>query len=192
MIEIREETADCIDDYASMPMVYTVRSRLRVNLAESGLGGVTLTEEPVVPPWDKDYDHDYGEADSPRGWRRLSTIDGWGFWGAFDGSDRVGGAVLARGTPELCMLKHRDDVAALWDIRVRPEYQRQGVGRALFEAMADGARRRGCRLLVIETQNVNVPACKFYVAQGCTLGAFDRHAYADLPEETQLIWTLTL
>ncbi len=192
MIEIREETADCIDDYATVPMVYTARSRLRVSLSEAGLGGVTLTEEPVVPPLEKDYDRDYGEADGPRGWKRLSTIDGWGFWSAFDGSDRVGGAVLARGTPELCMLKHRDDLAALWDIRVRPEYQRQGIGKALFEAMLTGARRRGCTLLVIKTQDNNVPACRFYAAQGCTLGALDRYAYADHPDETQLIWTLPL
>ena len=62
MIEIREETADCIDDYATVPMTYLVSSRLRVSLSESGLAGATLTEEPVVPPWEKDYDHDYGDA----------------------------------------------------------------------------------------------------------------------------------
>ena len=66
------------------------------------------------------------------------------------------------------------------------------AGRALFEAATRGARQRGCRLLLIETQNVNVPACRFYAAQGCTLGAIDRFAYADLPDETQLIWTLPL
>ena len=192
MIEIREETAECIDDYAAVPMGFTVRSRLQVSLSQFGLGGVTLTEEPVVPPAEKDYDRDYGDADSPRGWRRFSTIDGWGFWSAFDGPDRIGGAALAWRTPELCMLKGRDDVAALWDIRVRPAYQRQGTGRALFEAMTRGARQRGCTLLVIETQNINVPACKFYAAQGCTLGAIDRYAYADHLDETQLIWTLPL
>ena len=36
MIEVREETADCIDEYASVPMTYTVRSRFRVELAGSG------------------------------------------------------------------------------------------------------------------------------------------------------------
>ena len=192
MIEIREEMADCIDAYASVPMAYTVRSRFRVGLSESGLGGVTLTEEVVVPPWEKDYDRDYGDAENPRGWRRWSTIDGWGFWGAFDGPDRIGGAALAWRTPELCLLRGRDDIAALWDMRVRPGYRRQGIGSALFEAVISGARRRRCTLLLIETQNVNVPACRFYAAQGCTLGAIDRYAYADLPEETQLIWTLAL
>ena len=192
MIEIREETADCIDDYARVPMVYTVRSRLRIAVSESGLGGVTLTEEPVVPPWEKDYDRDYGDAENPLGWRRWSTIDEWGFWSAFDGPDRIGGAALAWRTPELCMLKGRDDVAALWDMRVAPGYRRQGTGSALFEAVTSGARERGCTLLLIETQNINVPACRFYAAQGCTLGAIDRYAYADLPDETQLIWTLPL
>ena len=55
------------------------------------------------------------------------------------------------------------------------------------------ARRRGCRLLKIETQNVNVAACCFYAAQGCTLGGVNRFAYlgaygAAHPDEVQLIW----
>jgi len=40
----------------------------------------------------------------------------------------------------------------------------------------------------VETQNVNVPACRFYVSQGCYLGAIRRFAYAELPDEVQLLW----
>ncbi len=43
-------------------------------------------------------------------------------------------------------------------------------------------------MLKIETQNVNVRACRFYAAMGCTLVAFDERAYRNHPQEAQLIW----
>ena len=54
---------------------------------------------------------------------------------------------------------------------------RRGLGRA-----------RGFRWLKIETQNVNVPACRFYQKMGCTLGAIDRFAYPSQPAEARLLW----
>jgi hypothetical protein len=44
------------------------------------------------------------------------------------------------------------------------------------------------RRMRAETQDVNVPACRFYAGAGYVLGAVDRFAYAGLPEEVQLIW----
>ena len=76
----------------------------------------------------------------------------------------------------------------LWDIRVARSAQRSGVATALFRAAESWAAKRGARWLKVETQNINVPACHFYAAQGCTLGSIDRFAYADLPEEAQLLW----
>jgi GNAT superfamily N-acetyltransferase len=60
----------------------------------------------------------------------------------------------------------RSDLAVLWDIRVQPERRGRGVGKALFYASVDWACRRGCRQLKVETQNVNVAACRFYASQG--------------------------
>ena len=37
-------------------MVFTIRSRYRVELVDGGLGGWFLNEEPVDPPYEKDYD----------------------------------------------------------------------------------------------------------------------------------------
>lgn len=82
----------------------------------------------------------------------------------------------------------RDDVAVLWDIRVLPRERGGGVGSALFRAAGGWARTRGCRRLTIETQNINVPACRFYQKMGCTLGAIDRFAYPGQPAEVQLLW----
>lgn len=86
------------------------------------------------------------------------------------------------------MLEARPDVAVVWDLRVRPSHRQSGVGSALFRAVEDWCLQRQCRLLKVETQNVNVPASRFYARMGCTLGAIDTRAYPELPDETQLIW----
>jgi GNAT superfamily N-acetyltransferase len=62
------------------------------------------------------------------------------------------------------------------------------VGAALFRAAESWARARGCRQLKVETQNVNVAACRFYSRQGCVLTSVDRLAYPGLPGEIQFLW----
>jgi GNAT superfamily N-acetyltransferase len=96
--------------------------------------------------------------------------------------------VIAYRAPGVNMLEGRDDLAALWDIRVRPEYRSTGVGSALFRATESWIRTRGGRMLKIETQNINIRACRFYARMGCTLVAIDQRAYRDVSHEAQLIW----
>ena len=65
----------------------------------------------------------------------------------------------------------------------------------LFRHAADWTRCKGFRLLKIETQNINLPACRFYLKQGCRLGEINRYAYATDPEvahEVMLVWYLDL
>jgi len=40
--------------------------------------------------------------------------------------------------------------------------------------------------LKVETQNINVPACRFYAKQGCVLRAVHPHAYSEFPDEAQV------
>ncbi len=92
------------------------------------------------------------------------------------------------------MLGGRDDLAVLWDIRVHPDWRGQGVGRRLFGRVVDWSRRRDCTQLKIETQNINVGACRFYGAQGCHLDGIIRGAYAEpaIAHEVMLLWWLDL
>jgi GNAT superfamily N-acetyltransferase len=90
------------------------------------------------------------------------------------------------------MLEGGRDIAALWDLRVDPEFRRGGVGRALVAGAEAWARVRGCRWLKIETQNVNVTACEFYAQQGYVLRSVDRFAYDGLPDEAELIYAKEL
>ena len=69
---------------------------------------------------------------------------------------------------------------------------RSRIGNLLFEHIKDWAKKNGCKRIKVESQNNNVRACKFYAAQGATIGSINRFAYADLPEETQIIWNINI
>jgi GNAT superfamily N-acetyltransferase len=185
-IDLREESTSALPEHASVAMVVTVRTRLELTVADGGLGGLVLAERPVAAPYLKDYDAD--SEGGPRKWPQEFDVTAWGVIAAFDGARRIGGVVVAFDTAGLIMLEGRRDLAVVWDIRVAAEYHRQGVGTRLFRAAEAWAADRGCRELKVETQNVNVPACRFYRRLGCSLGAINRFAYPEFPDEIQLIW----
>jgi GNAT superfamily N-acetyltransferase len=186
-IEIAEIEPFALEKYARVPMAFTVERVLDViEEGDGGLGGIRLVERWLDAPYEKDYDALPGEG--PMRWGEQCDIARWGFLIAKLDGAHVGGAAIAFGTRELIMLEGRDDLAVLWDLRVAREARRCGIGRALFEAAEEWARRRGCSRLKVETQNVNVPACRLYRRCGCTLGGINRFTYRSLPDETQLLW----
>ena len=185
-VEIKQEPIDSLDRLGEVDIAFRVASVLEVSLDNQGLGGMALVELSVDHPWVKDYDAIHNEG--PSRWADQFDISNWGLLTAHDAGRLIGGAVVAYDTQGVDMLEGRSDLAVLWDIRVAKEFRSQGVGTQLFVAAAEWAENRGCRLLKIETQNINVAACRFYARMGCTLGAINRYAYADLPQEAQLIW----
>jgi GNAT superfamily N-acetyltransferase len=179
-------TATALEEYAAVSIAFVVDRILQVTVADGGLGGLSLTETAVADPYVKDYDA--LRRAEPVHWLQRFDTSNWGLIRGRRDGRMVGGAVIAFNTPCVRMLGGRDDIAVLWDIRVSPEERGAGLGSALFQAAADWAVARGCGWLKIETQNVNVAACRFYRKMGCTLGAIDRFAYPDLPDEVQLLW----
>jgi hypothetical protein len=81
---------------------------------------------------------------------------------------------------------------ALWDIRVASSARRTGVGSQPFHAIESWALARNCRELVVETQNTNMAACRFYEQQGCKLKQVTYDAYPCLPGQIRLIWAKRL
>ena len=114
-------------------------------------------------------------------------MSNWAFFVARAEGARLGGAAVAFDTAGLTMLEDRRDIAVLWDIRIATEARRQGsVPRCLW--LSKNGRRAWLPRLKVETQNINVPACRFYATQGCVLGAIHRFAYPEFPNEAQLLW----
>ena len=185
-VELREEPPSALAEYARVPIAFEVREILAVRAPAQGLDGLRLVAQPVAVPYVKDHDAD--PTLHPTQWPARFGVSRWGILTAWVAGARAGGAVVAWDSPEVGMLEGRRDLAVLWDLRVAPEVRGRGVGAALFRAAERWAAARGARWLKVETQSVNVPACRFYARQGCTLGAVHRFAYPTLPDEAQLLW----
>ncbi len=176
--------------YASVSSAFRVESLLEVQAVDRGLGGFELHDVPVQPSYQKDYDAGGG----PRTWHGRFDLDTWGLYLACDGGEAIGGAAVAPATPGIAPLAW-PDAATLYDIRVRSDRRGEGHGGRLLDAAVAWAREQGKRSLLIETQNVNVPACRFYAGHGCELAAVDRYAYAaqlEVAHEVMLVWRLNL
>ena len=189
-IVIEEITPERLGEYIRVPQRVEVRSILQPELVENGLGGIILREVPLEIPYIKDYDS-YG--DLPSDMPKKFDVRKWGFFLAMAGKTPAGAATVAFDTTGVFMLEARKDLAVLWDIRVCPEYR--GVGIPLFRYATKWSRERGCTHMKIETQNVNVPACRFYQRMGACLGEIHRFGYAAVPavaHEVMLNWYFDL
>lgn len=185
-IAVRDEPITNLEQYANIPIAFEVRSILDVSATANRPDEFTLIERPLDVPYVKDYDSISGE--EPGRWATRFDLSNWVLFAARAEGRRVGGAVVAFGAQGLNLLEGLEDVAILWDIRVSPEARGQGVGSALFRAAEECARARGCRRLKVETQNINIAACRFYARQGCVLGEVNYLAYPEFPDEVQLLW----
>ena len=143
-------------------------------------------EEPYV----KDYD---SSGELPSDWTKKFDVTKWGFFLAMDTNKVVGAASVAFDTTGVFMLEERRDLLVLWDIRVCPEAR--GVGIPLFKYAVEWSRKRMCNQMKVETQNVNLPACRFYQRMGCQLGEIRRFGYVADPsvaDEVMLCWYLDI
>lgn len=81
-------------------------------------------------------------------------------------------------------------VASLqWVIVDRP-WRGQGVGRLLMQQALDWTRMMGLRAIILETQNTNIDACRFYLRLGFRIsGLQDPFYFNDLvAEERAIFW----
>jgi GNAT superfamily N-acetyltransferase len=183
-LTVTEESVANLEEYAQIPMSLEVREIFQVTTIESAPGRFSLSKRSIPLPYVKDYD----ALENPLEWSRCFDLSNWGFLVASSDGLRIGGAAMAFDTHGLEMLESRRDIAVLWDIRVSPQMRGKGVGTALFKAAEAWSTAKGCRQLKIETQNINVPACRFYAKQGCVLRAIHPNAYREFPDEVQLLW----
>lgn len=190
MITYKEVDKTFFELYDKVEMNVHVRSKYIVERIDSGLGGLLLREVDVEP-----YTKDLSIYERAVEYENQFDIRNWRFYMAFDGDNPVGAMTIAGTTNGMNMLAGRDDACVLWDIRVADEYKHKGVGQKLLDMGILGAKKDGYHQMIIECQNNNIPACKFYKKQGAVLSKIDMYAYCSEPEirdEIQFVWYLDL
>lgn len=191
-LTITQITPEHLTEYAAISMFLNVREILQPEEIDNGLGGI-LFKKVAVEPYVKDYAPDA----LPQRWLEEFDTRNWAFFIARHAGKPVAAMTLAFKTPEVNILEGREDLCVLWDIRVHPDYASQGIGSQLLKTAKDWAKERGCTQLKIETQNVNIPACNFYVKNGARLGAINKYAYGNYEimygnDEIMLLWYIDL
>ena len=98
------------------------------------------------------------------------------------------------GTPagQIKLVPWWNKFAYVEELSVDTEFRGIGVGRALMTRAIEWAKEHNFPGLTLETQDNNVPACRFYEKCGFVLSGFDLYAYRNLdnPSEIALYWYL--
>lgn len=185
-LTIVEEPPNRLAEYAEVPIGFMVAEILDERACAALNQDAPLEAVAVSPAYWKDYDSYSGS--HPSAWPQLFDLSRWIILAAYDRECRVGGATVIVDDPQIELLRDCSACALLWDIRVAPYARRQGIGTALLEAVERHAGERGAHSLRVETQDINVPACRFYHAHGFRLERARPGAYPTLPNEVQLLW----
>lgn len=185
-VRLESLTPDQLESYQSVSIAYEISSRVDLRYLREAS---TLREVPETPRL-KDYDANVDSRPTILpSWFDLSN---WLILSAFEGGQRIAGTIVARDTPNLHLLEGRRDLSLVFDLRVGPNWRGKGIGRMLFQYAIDWSLMNGCKELRVETQDVNVAACRFYQAMGCTLHSASEGAYGPELDEAMLIWQLIL
>jgi GNAT superfamily N-acetyltransferase len=182
-IQLRESGSEDLRAHAQIPIAFFVE---RILKPQPSGGPLDFVEHPLPEPWWKDYDAEEGA--DPASWSLRFDTSSWVVISAWDGIARIGGVVLFADAPGVAMLEGRSDLALIWDLRIDPAHRGKGIGGRLIAAAVEWARSHACRGLKVETQNINVGACRFYKNQGFELRSVEAGAYPNLPGELQMLW----
>ena len=129
------------------------------------------TEELLVAPGEKRYpDDNYNPLEFIDAEEKTMLV-------AYDQRTVAGRIVCSRKWNHFCFVE---------EIAVRQTYRGQGVGSALLAAAQAWAQAHHMPGFMLETQDVNLLACRFYIKQGFSLGAVDTHLYDLTPSKGEL------
>lgn len=184
MIVLRPLTAD---DIPNLPQIRpTYQSNTILTLERSGEGievGWQFIEQRLAKPYDKGILYNFNEGAQKEILARLLRPDVT-YLRVAESNGQLVGIADAEILPW-------NNTVFLWNLMIDIAYRGQGLGRRLWHRVVEFARDAEVRAITIETQNTNVPACKFYLRMGCQLTGFNEALYSnDNPNrEIALFWT---
>ena len=172
-LKIIEITADNIVDVNKTDTTHEINSRI-VPYIKDGVFNYTVEE--IYPSCMKTYEEDniaYSTyINNPAKVVFLAYIN-----------EKPAGQIVLR--------KNWNNFAYIEDIRVSSNFLSRGTGIALLEKAEEWAIAGGMPGIMLETQDVNVSACKLYEKAGFILGGVEKNLYSvkkNYEHETALFW----
>lgn len=146
---------------------YTSQEKYLVGKSETnGLSAITMELQALKAPYIKQWEHD---ADLLEFYQ--SVLEQELSLGCYLGSRLIGIAIAEK--------RDWNDSLWVWEFHIDPGYQYQGMGSQMMTQLAKLAQKAGCRVIVCETQNTNVPAIRFYRKNGFEIGGVDLSYYTN-------------
>lgn len=106
------------------------------------------------------------------------------FVGAYDGDKCIG----------LAIYRHSwNKYLYLYDLKVKSDYRKLGVGKKLIEGGQEIANEQGYNGIYTQGQDNNLTACLFYVKTGFQIGGLDTRVYSGTSQQgkSDIIFYLT-
>ena len=82
----------------------------------------------------------------------------------------------------ICSIREWNNSCYIENILVSVKFRGKKIGKALIGAAREYARKVGCRLIELETQNTNYPAIQFYLKQGFVISGLNLKLYNKIDE----------
>ena len=172
-IQIRQMDSQALDQVDSFNRNSMVNSHLMLHIQDNKISYSIVPVEPYEKILDVDPEDYTTFIDNPQKVIFFADVDG----------EPAG---------QIKLIPWWNKFAYVEELIVDTEFRGQGVGSALMNRAIAWAREHGFPGLTLETQDNNVPACKFYEKCGFVLSGFDLYAYKclDNPSEIALYWYL--
>jgi len=189
LIELRPLREEDIPNLPQIRPTYVTNTILAVEKSGEGLEvGWRLVERSLPKPFDKGTLYDFDEAAQAEIRDRLAR--------PHQTYQRVADNTSTGQLVGLLEVQIRDwnNMAWLENLMIDLDYRGQGLGRRLWHRALEFARRSEVRAILIETQNTNIAACRFYARMGCHLVGINEAQYTNdgLTSEVALFWIYSL
>ena len=164
-ITIERATPENIGDIGKCNGVFTVDSKLILNIINDEIN-YRIVE---APRYEKRYaDEGIDYATYLNNAKKVIFL-------AYVG-DQIAGRIILR--------KNWNQYTYIEDIAVDIKFRKMGIGKKLISEAKKWNLENKLKGIMLETQNNNVGACKFYEKCGFHLGGFDKNLYKGLHEGT--------
>ncbi|MEJ2757306.1 MAG: GNAT family N-acetyltransferase [Anaerolineales bacterium] len=146
---------------------YTSQEKYMVGKSETfRLSAITLELQNLNAPYIKQWEHDPDLMEFYQ-----SVLEQNLSLGCYMGTKLVGIAIAEK--------RDWNQSLWVWEFHVDPGYRYQGLGSQMIAQLTSLAQKAGCRVIVCETQNTNVPAIRFYRKNGFEIGGVDLSYYTN-------------